>query len=45
MREHREILGTRREAHDVHNQTLEANLDYVIDRMRQSSTPEVHCTV
>ena len=34
MREHKETLGTRREAHDAHNQTLEANLDYVIDRKR-----------
>ena len=36
-----EALESAREEHDVENQTLEANLDLMLDRLRQSATPEV----
>uniref|UniRef100_A0A1X7V319 DUF4456 domain-containing protein n=1 Tax=Amphimedon queenslandica TaxID=400682 RepID=A0A1X7V319_AMPQE len=39
-RQHKEGLANHRKNHDLRNQTMEANLDFVIDRMRQSSSPE-----
>ena len=33
-----------RNSHDLDNQTIEANLDYVLDRLRQSGTKIVKLT-
>ena len=38
-----EVLEKCRHQHDVENQNLEANLDVVLDRLRQSASKEV-CT-
>ena len=40
-RTHEHQLASLRSQHDTNNQTLEANLDYVLDRLRQASSQEV----
>lgn len=37
-------LSSARKDHDVQNQTMEANHDVILDRLRQSGTNEVHTT-
>ena len=36
-----DALTHKRSQHDLENQTMEANLDIVLDRLRQSSSTEV----
>ena len=44
-REFHEDLEKCRHRHDGENQNLEANLDVVLDRLRQSASQEVHVCV